>query len=186
MKKSANTETRYWVVFSLAVLGLVAAVIILPNQFHSKAVNTGQDVSERTVPSEKGLEYYDIRTDKNQFETLINFRQTAGKSAVTIADARDKFVAGENALRSSVPTLKIEYNEDIRTPEVIGPDVDRGTPYLDRTVECQAFRHSAKIHCGQQRSDRTAKRSSRAVENDSGLHQPGRRSFLRPFGTIYQ
>ena len=130
MKKSANTKTRYRVVFSLAVLGLMAAVIILPNQFHSKAVNTGQDVLERTVASEKGLEYYDIRTDKNQIETLMNFRRTAGKSAVSVADARDKFVTGENALRSSVPTLKIEYNEDIRTPEVIGPDVNRGTHTL--------------------------------------------------------
>ena len=130
MKHSANTITRNRVVFSLVVLGLIAAVIILPNQFHSKAGNAGQDATERTVSQVKGLEYYDIRTDKNQVETLVGFRQTAGRDAVAVADARDKFVTGENALRSSVPTLKVEYNQDIRTPEVIGPDVDRGAHTL--------------------------------------------------------
>ncbi len=130
MKKSANTTTRNWVVFSLVVLGLIAVVIVLPNQFSSKAVNAGQDAADRTVSLEKDLENYDIRLDKNQSETLINFRQTAGKSAVSIADARDKFVAGENALRSNVPTLKVEYNEDHSAPEVIAPDVNRGSNVL--------------------------------------------------------
>ena len=130
MKKSTNTEARYRVMFSLVVLGLIAAVIILPNQFNSKAGNAGQDVLERTVSQVKELENYDIRTDKNQAEVLVNFRQTAGRDAVSVADARDKFVAGEESLRSSVPTLKVEYNEDIRTPEVIAPDVNRGAAVL--------------------------------------------------------
>ncbi len=130
MKKSANTKTRNRVVLSLVVLGLVAAVIVLPDQFHSKAVNTGQDVSERTVAPVEGLENYDIRTDKNQIETLMSFRQTAGRNAVSVADARDKFVLGEETLRTSVPTLKVEYNEDLRTPEVIAPDVNRGGAVL--------------------------------------------------------
>ncbi|MCY7375564.1 MAG: M36 family metallopeptidase, partial [Pyrinomonadaceae bacterium] len=130
MKISTNTETRYRVMFSLVVLGLMAAVIILSNQFHSKAGNAGQDVSDRTVSQVKNLENYDIRTDKNQAETLNNFRRTAGRDAVSVADARDKFVAGETSLRQTVPTLKVEYNEDIRTPEVIAPDVDRGRAFL--------------------------------------------------------
>ena len=130
MKHLASTITRNRVVFSLVVLGLIAAVIILPNQFHSKAGNAGQDVTERTVSQVKELENYDIRTDKNQVETLINFRQTAGRDAVSVADMRDKFVVGEDALRQVVPTLKIEYNEDIRTPEVIAPDVQRGRAFL--------------------------------------------------------
>ena len=130
MKKSTGTKTRNRVVFSLVILGLMAAIIVLPDQFRSKAVNAGQDGSERTVAPVKGLEYYDIRTDKSQAETLLGFRRTAGRNAVTIADARDQFVVGENALRASVPTLKIEYNEDIRTPEVIAPDVNRGRAVL--------------------------------------------------------
>ena len=32
-------------------------------------------------------------------------------------------MAGENALRAKVPTLKIEYNEDLGNPETIAPDV---------------------------------------------------------------
>ena len=130
MMKLTNTETRFRVMFSLLVLGLIAAVIILPNQFHSVAGSAGQDSSERTVSKQAELENYDIRTDKNQAETLLGFRQTAGKSAVAVADSRDAFVTGENALRQSIPTLKIEYNTDIRTPEVIAPDVSRGRAFL--------------------------------------------------------
>jgi len=118
--------------FSLLIFGLIAAVIILPNQFRSKAGDVGQDTLERTLNQIKSLENYDIRTDKSQSETLINFRQTAGRDAVAVADLHDKFVVGENALRQTVPTLKVEYNEDIRTPEVIAPDVNRGRTFLTR------------------------------------------------------
>ena len=37
---------------------------------------------------------------------------------------------GEAALGQSVPTLKVDYNDDIRTPEVIGPDVKKGRAFL--------------------------------------------------------
>ena len=68
---------------------------------------------------------YDIRTAKGNdiadfFEAA---RNSSGKDAVAVADIRDGFVRGENALRTHVPTLKIEYNDDIRIPEVITPDV---------------------------------------------------------------
>ena len=130
MKISDDTKTRYRVVFAFAVLGLIAAIIVLPTQFRSKAVNAGQDGSERTVALVKDLENYDIRTDKSQSETLLSFRQTVGRDAVAVADARDKFVAGEESLRRTIPTLKIEYNEDIRTPEVIAPDIKQGGAFL--------------------------------------------------------
>ncbi len=130
MHKTSSMITRSRVMLSLIVLGLIAAVVILPRQFNSKAGNIGQNGLERTDSRDKNLEYYDIRTDKSQVETLLNYRQTAGKDAVAVADARDKFVAGENALRQTVPTLKVEYNEDIRTPEIIAPDVNRGSNVL--------------------------------------------------------
>ena len=80
--------------------------------------------------AEAGIENYDIRTDKSKAEDLLNFRLSVGKNAAEIADVREGFVAGENTLRERVPTLKVEYNEDIRIPEVIAPDVDKGRAFL--------------------------------------------------------
>ena len=52
------------------------------------------------------------------------------KSPSDVADIRDTFVQGENALKRSVPTLKVEYNDDIRIPEVIASDVKQGKAFL--------------------------------------------------------
>jgi hypothetical protein len=125
MKKSVSPETRYRVMFSLVVLGLIAAVIILPSQFQSKAVSVNSKQS-----ADIKIEDYDIRTDKNAADTLLSFRQTAGRDAVQNADVRDKFVAAEEQLRQSVPTLKIEYNKELQNPEVIAPDVLQGRAFL--------------------------------------------------------
>ena len=78
---------------------------------------------ERTESHVPGLENYDIREDKGAFESLTKFRQESDKDAAMIADIRADFVRGENELRTRVPSLKVEYNNDIRTPEVITPDV---------------------------------------------------------------
>jgi len=133
MKENANAETRRAFLLSFIILGLIAAVVILPYQFRSEAgakeTNLNEEL-ERTAGSEEGLENYDIRTDKSKSETLLNFRRSAGSDAVEIADARDEFVAGENVLRQSVPNLKVEYNNELRNPEVIGADVLRGRAFL--------------------------------------------------------
>lgn len=110
------------------VLGLVAALIVLPYQFSSEAGSKGslkQGLFERTESHQDGIDWYDIREDKNDdaIRAVQGFRQTAGRNASTIADIREKFVQGENELRTQVPNLKIEYNTDIRIPEVIGTDV---------------------------------------------------------------
>ncbi len=114
----------------LTTVGMTIGILMF-YQFRSAAVaNVAGEVLKKTAHQNAGLENYDIRTDKSAAETLLNFRQSANRSAVEIADARDKFVAGENLLRQSVPTLTIEYNEDIRTPEVIAPDIKQGRAYL--------------------------------------------------------
>ena len=58
------------------------------------------------------------------------FAKSADKDASAIADLRQDFVVGENALKARVPSLKVEYNSDIRTPEVIAPDVKQGRNFL--------------------------------------------------------
>ncbi|MCY7345085.1 MAG: M36 family metallopeptidase [Pyrinomonadaceae bacterium] len=125
MKKTANAENRRSLLIALVFFGLIAAVAFLPSIFSS-----GDGKAQQKFQSQPAFENYDIRTDKNAAETLMNFRQTAGRDAVTIADARDKFVAGENQLRQSVPTLKIEYNNELGNPGLIAPDVLQGRAFL--------------------------------------------------------
>jgi|CXWL01.1.fsa_nt_gi hypothetical protein len=110
----------------LSLLALVTAIFSLPFILSTRAA----DVVRTDSSHNAGLPNYDIRSDKGAIFTLATYRDAVGKSAVDVADIRDEFVAGEEALRQSVPTLKIEYNTDIRTPEVIAPDVKQGKAFL--------------------------------------------------------
>ena len=115
------------VVFVLIALGILSAMFTLPFQWRTEAA---KGLFPKTMSHEEGLENYDIRTDKTAGDKLASFRTVMGKSAVDSADARDTFVRGEQALRKTVLTLKIEYNNDIRTPEIIAPDVQQGKVFL--------------------------------------------------------
>ncbi|MGI8638578.1 MAG: M36 family metallopeptidase [Pyrinomonadaceae bacterium] len=132
MQKSSTAEIRRSLLPGLVVFGFMAAVFIVPYQFRSSAGNREKSKTswQQTESREEGIENYDIRNDKTQAETLIGFRQTAGRNAVEVADSRDKFAAAENTLRQRIPTLTVEYNDDIRTPEVIAPDVKKGRAFL--------------------------------------------------------
>jgi hypothetical protein len=130
MKKSFTANRKGGLLLSLFVLGLVAALIILPSQFRSEA--GGNEKSNNAEILQEKFEDYDIRNQKSAevSDILISFRQMAGRNASDIADLRDGFVKGENSLRRTVPTLKIEYNKELRNPEVIGPDVLLGRGVL--------------------------------------------------------
>lgn len=133
MQKTNSAETRHGLLLSLVVLGLAAALFALPYQFRSEAVSqSGNGLYEMTTSHEHGIEYYDIRTaDSKEASAIIeSFRQEAGRSAVDVADIKEDFVKGEQALRQSVPTLKVEYNTDIHVPSVIAPDVKQGRAIL--------------------------------------------------------
>jgi hypothetical protein len=134
MQKSSTAENRRGLLLGLFVFGLFAALVILPFQFRSEAgakkSSNKQGLLERTVSHEDGLENYDIRADKAAFEKIAAFRQSQSRGAADVADLRAEFVKGEAILRERVPTLKIEYNSDIRTPEVVAPDVKQGRSFL--------------------------------------------------------
>ena len=59
-----------------------------------------------------------------------NFDSLSAEGAADVADIRAEFVNGEKALARRVPTLKIEYNSDIRIPEVIAPEIKLGRSFL--------------------------------------------------------
>ncbi|MBK8466115.1 MAG: M36 family metallopeptidase [Chloracidobacterium sp.] len=109
---------------SLFVLGLLTAIVVLPYKFGTKAAGP-KGLFTKTTSVDAGLPNYDIRSEKNDAiaDFMLSARNLSGKSAVEVADIREGFVRGENELRQHVPTLKIEYNADIRIPEVITPDV---------------------------------------------------------------
>ncbi len=114
-------------VLCLFTFALITAAFVLP---HRQGISAAQGMFTQTKSHDTELPNYDIRTDKTAFEKLTAFRTSAGKSAFDVADARDAFVLGEKKLRLTVPTLKVDYNDDIRIPEVIGPDVKQGRAFL--------------------------------------------------------
>jgi hypothetical protein len=135
MKKETKAGNHRGILLSLVIFGLVAALIILPNQFRSKAgsqIKAGKGLVPKTVSHDEKIDYYDIRLDKNAdtIESLRKYRESSNKDASAVADVRENFVRGEESLRQKVPTLKINYNDDIQVPEVIAPDVWRGRHFL--------------------------------------------------------
>lgn len=123
MQRRFLTDRRSGILLGLLVLGIVAALVVLPNYFHSKAgIKAG--LLQRTSSLDEGIpKMWDIRESKEGQAELAAIRQRAGKGEALVSDIRDNFKRGEESLRSKMPTVKIEYNNDIRTPEVISPDV---------------------------------------------------------------
>lgn len=130
MDQSKVAETRRNVLLSLSVLGVITAILVLPFAF---GVEAGRKIEVKSAVEDE-LPNYDIRTDKESFEKLAAFRNSFNRSASDTADQRDEMVRGEQALRSKVPSLKIEYSREIRTPEVITPDVSMGRAFLTKAT----------------------------------------------------
>ncbi|HEX9962419.1 MAG TPA: hypothetical protein VGB00_15900, partial [Pyrinomonadaceae bacterium] len=129
MQKSSTADTRKGLLLTLVILGLFAALVLLPYQFRSEAganQNAGsKGLFDRTEVKEEPM--YDIREDQSKevAQRLLEFRQKLGKNAVSVANERESFVRAEEALKQKLPNAKVEYNNDIRIPEVITPDVWR-------------------------------------------------------------
>ena len=129
MSSNSVTDHRHSAVLCLTALGLIAGALLFS---FKQPASAAKGIVAQTLSHETELPNYDIRTDKSAYEKIVGFRNSAGKSAVEIADSRERFVAGEQRLRENVPTLKVEYNVDLRIPEVIGPDVQQGRAFLTR------------------------------------------------------
>ncbi|MDM7923719.1 MAG: M36 family metallopeptidase [Pyrinomonadaceae bacterium] len=131
MKQVVTSERRWRVLISLSFLAAVTSLAVIPAMFVSNAGEAkGEGLFAKTASHDEGLPNYDIRSDKGSYEKLAGFRSKVAKDAAMVADIRDGFARGEDDLRKTVPTLKIEYNSDIRIPEVIAPDPLKGKASL--------------------------------------------------------
>ena len=146
MQKRSKSETRWSLLPCLFILGLITAVVVLPYQFGASAAQKG--LIARTASHDDSLPYFDIRSAAqtkaggNASDILAAWRDQSGKSAVSVADVRDSFVRGEEQLKTRVPNLKVDYNNDIRTPEIIGPDVKMGTSFLTGPTARAGSKHA--------------------------------------------
>jgi Fungalysin metallopeptidase (M36)/FG-GAP-like repeat len=104
--------------FPLFVLIVLVAVIFWLGS-PPKILSAKQEMSGETLLN------YDIRTDENAKQRLADF--TSGSR--TDSERQQAKRAAEN-LSSQIPNLKVEYNEDLRIPEVISPDFSRGTNFI--------------------------------------------------------
>jgi hypothetical protein len=129
MQNSSFSGTRRGLLLTLFILGLVTVLILVPSQFRPEAgAKKGEGLFTRTVSQDDGLaKMWDIReegkSEASPMDVIAKFRQSVGKDASAVADIRDGFVRGEAELKARLPQAKIEYNLDIRIPEVITPDV---------------------------------------------------------------
>ncbi len=136
MKGSFVAESRRGILLSLGILTVITAILVLPFGLRTTAggKQSGKGLFQKSVSQVDELPNYDIRSDKSAFEKMASFRTSANKNAAEVADVRDSFVDGENRLKSKVPTLKIDYNTEIRTPEIIAPDVKLGRAFLSEAT----------------------------------------------------
>lgn len=130
MQNKSRFEGRMGLLMTIFALALVTTLAVLPTQFQWEVNSQGKGFIEQTTSHEPEFPDFDIRDSETKSgDSLIKFRQQAGKDASAIADAREEFVRAEESLRSQVPTLKIEYSKILGVPELIAPD-----PLKDRAV----------------------------------------------------
>ena len=117
MQNSSSTGTRRGLLLTLLILGMVTVLIFAPSQFPSEAgAKKGDGLFPITKSHEDGIDFFDIRlhTTKEGEQALIQYREKEGKDASFVADQMEKYTRAEADLQTRVPTLKVEYNQDLR------------------------------------------------------------------------
>ncbi|HRI04661.1 MAG TPA: M36 family metallopeptidase [Pyrinomonadaceae bacterium] len=130
MYKRSGLENRWSILLCLVVLAIVTALIAGPRFWPQTAGSKQKGLFQRNSSVEEGIpQDYDIRIEKSEelLQTVSKYRSANQKDAVAVADIRDEFVRGEQQLKQRFPNAKVEYNTDIRIPEVISPDVQKRT-----------------------------------------------------------
>jgi len=141
----SKAEARRGLLLCLFVLAIITAIIAVPYRYNTSAAGErGKGLNQRTVSEEAGFPNYDIREQKDAeiADILTGYRNAAGRDSSFVDSVRQGFIQGENQLRTRIPTLAIEYNNDIRIPEVIGPDPVKGRAFLTGATRPAGKRHA--------------------------------------------
>ncbi len=107
------------------------AVVFFSRQFAPPAESAVQEENV-AAPDKAKLENYDIRADKSEpaRAAVRKYRADADKTESQAFDARKSSLAAAERLRAAKANLKIEYNEDLRIPEIISPDYTAKAGFL--------------------------------------------------------
>ncbi|MEO6391140.1 MAG: M36 family metallopeptidase [Pyrinomonadaceae bacterium] len=143
---------RLRITANLVRLGLAGSLLWLPLSISDRAdagltapTAAGAIGKARAIPAR--IENYDIRNDKSEkaTRTIISLRDPAGRNSDQRAAERQKFRAGEAALRQRVPQLKIDYSPDLGAPEVIGVDVNQPGSLSESSGRGPGQKHSGQV-----------------------------------------
>lgn len=118
-------------ILMLLMFALVTTLIIVPGIFNITDASVDRPANPDGPNSSRLSKMYDIRDAVTTDEKVVDdvsarleaFRNKNGTNAVAVADLRDGFVRGEERLKQQFPNIKVEYNSDIRIPEVISSDM---------------------------------------------------------------
>ncbi len=136
MQNKSRFEGRSGLLITIFALALVTTLAVLPTQLQWEVNSQGKGFIERTESHDEALPNFDIREAPTKVEdVLMGFRASANKNASAIADIRDGFVRGEEELRGRVPTLKVEYSQILRVPELIAPDPLKGRAVMSASTQ---------------------------------------------------
>lgn len=128
-KFSTSLLRRSFLLLVLTFAGVLAVFVLSKGgPSHAAASARSSSGSER-----RSFPNYDIRTDKTAFDKLAGFRTAINRRASETADFRESMARAEKGLKESVPTLKVEYNNELGAPEVIAPGVLEGRAILERS-----------------------------------------------------
>src|ERR1043166_57833 len=110
-------------ILALAVAAAVAFVYLKP---------AATNAQRKSAAQQRQLENYDIRSDKNAADKIAAFRGRAGRVPEHVAGIRDRHEHGVEPPKQRVPRLKVDYDEQMHVPEVIGPDVREAKTFLTK------------------------------------------------------
>lgn len=130
MFRSLTKDARFGAFLCLIVLSIVAAMLLIPFQWTKAAGGDSKKkgLFARTSSTDEGIpRFYDIREEKGEkiYEALAAYRASLKKDSAVVADIRDSFVRGEAAFKQRNPGAVVEYNTDIRIPEVLSPNLQK-------------------------------------------------------------
>ncbi len=119
---------RWGLVLGLLIVALIAAIAIIPGRFTNAANEKTKGLFKQTSSLDPDIpRNWDIREQKGEAvaDLFAKYRQNNQKDASAVADLRESFVRGEETFKAKHPDAVVEYNTDIRTPEVLSPNVQR-------------------------------------------------------------